>query len=124
MAKAAEIMDREFSGILPNLQATKDALMTMLSRYGAQPNGDQRFALPCVLNVRIPGVDAEGFFAAQKDHYAVSNGSACNSGSYKPSYVLQAMGFGETRISESLRISWWTERFDMQPFEQDLSECQ
>ena len=52
------------------------------------------------------GVDAEGIFLAIKDEYAFSNGSACNSGSHSPSYVLTAMGLDETRISEAIRISW------------------
>ena len=51
-------------------------------------------------------MDAEGIFVATKDKYAFSNGSACNSGSHKPSYVLTAMGLDEQRISEAIRISW------------------
>ena len=107
-----------------DLIKTKEKLITMLSQYKAQLNGDQRYTLPNILNVSIPGIDAEAFFAAEKDNYAISNGSACNSGSYKPSYVLTAMGLDEDRISEALRISWWTEPFDLKPFEDYIKECQ
>lgn len=43
---------------------------------------------------------------ALKEEYAFSNGSACNSGSHAPSYVLKAMGLDEKRVSEAIRISW------------------
>lgn len=58
------------------------------------------------LNISFKGVDAEGIFLATKDDYAFSNGSACNSGSHAPSYVLEAMGLPESRINEAIRISW------------------
>ena len=41
-----------------------------------------------------------------KESYAFSNGSACNSGSHAPSYVLTAMGLPESRVNEAVRISW------------------
>jgi cysteine desulfurase len=36
---------------------------------------------------------------------AVSTGSACSSGSQKPSHVLQAMDFDNNRINNSVRFS-------------------
>lgn len=124
IAKAAEIMDQEYPTIMKDLIKAKETLLTMLNKYNAKPNGDQRYVLPNILNVSIPSIDAEAFFAAEKDNYALSNGSACNSGSYKPSYVLLAMGLDETRIAEALRISWWTEPFDLNAFENYIKECQ
>ena len=124
IAEAAKIMDEEYPKIKNQLKETKEILLSMLSKYSAQLNGDQNYVLPNILNISIPGIDAEAFFAAEKEHYAVSNGSACNSGSYKPSYVLQAMGLDETRISEALRISWWTEPFDLKALEDYIKECQ
>ena len=37
---------------------------------------------------------------------SISNGSACTSKSYDPSYVLTAMGIPRERIESSIRISW------------------
>ncbi|MDO5346916.1 MAG: cysteine desulfurase DndA, partial [Lachnospiraceae bacterium] len=58
------------------------------------------------INLSFKDVDAEGIFVATKNSYAMSNGSACVSGTYAFSYVLKAMGLDEKRISEAIRISW------------------
>ena len=61
-------------------------------------------------------MDAEGIFLALKDDYALSNGSACNSGSHEPSYVLSAMGLSEARIYEAVRLSWnYNTQVDFRP---------
>ena len=43
---------------------------------------------------------------ATKRYCGISNGSACNSHSYSPSYVLTAMGLPEDQIESSIRVSW------------------
>lgn len=43
---------------------------------------------------------------ASKNYCGISNGSACTSKSYAPSYVLTAMGLPLERIENSIRISW------------------
>lgn len=123
-AAAAEIMEREYPGLIHALQKQKDDLVSAILPYGARINGDLDHSLPNVLNFSIPRIDAEAFFAAQKDVYAVSNGSACTSGSYKPSYVLQAMGCDEARIAEALRVSWWNQPIDVQPLIQYIRDVQ
>jgi cysteine desulfurase len=54
--------------------------------------------------------DLEGF--------AISNGSACSSGTVKPSYVLTAMGFDAKHAGGALRISsgWATRKEDLEAF--------
>ena len=41
-----------------------------------------------------------------KQFCALSNGSACTSKSYAPSYVLKAMGIPENMIESIIRMSW------------------
>lgn len=41
-----------------------------------------------------------------KQYCSISNGSACTSKNYAPSYVLKAMGIPTEKIESSLRISW------------------
>lgn len=43
---------------------------------------------------------------AIRDIASISNGSACSSGSYKPSYVLKAMNLDDEAASCCVRISW------------------
>ena len=62
--------------------------------------------MPNTLNVSFKGVSSEALMLATRQYCAVSNGSACNSHSYKPSYVLTAMGLDENRIESAIRISW------------------
>lgn len=44
-----------------------------------------------------------------KQYCGISNGSACNSKSYEPSYVLTAMGIPTEKIENTVRISWGAE---------------
>lgn len=43
---------------------------------------------------------------SSKQYCGISNGSACTSHDYSPSYVLTAMGLDADRISSAIRISW------------------
>lgn len=57
-------------------------------------------------NVILPGITAETqVMAMDLDGIAVSSGSACSSGTFKPSHVLEAMGFGEASSKSALRFS-------------------
>ena len=56
---------------------------------------------------RMPGVPANAqLIQFDMDGLAVSAGSACSSGSLKPSHVLSAMGWDETSASEVVRVSF------------------
>ena len=66
----------------------------------------KNFAIPNTLNIALHGVNSEALMLATKQYCGISNGSACNSHSYKPSHVLTAMGFDLDRIQSSVRISW------------------
>ena len=84
----------------------KSKLIDAISGLDYTFNGDQSFCIPSTANISFKGVDAEALFLAMKNDYAFSNGSACNSGSHEPSYVLTAMGLPEDRINEAVRLSW------------------
>lgn len=58
------------------------------------------------VNICIPGVASEALMIMTKQYCSISNGSACTSKSYSPSYVLKAMGIPEEEIECSVRISW------------------
>lgn len=69
-------------------------------------NGDQKFCIDTTINVSLKGVSSEALMISTKQFCGVSNGSACTSKSYSPSYVLAAMGIDDDTIENSLRISW------------------
>lgn len=69
-------------------------------------NGDQNYCVDTTLNVCIDGVVSEALMLSTKQYCGVSNGSACTSKNYSPSYVLAAMGIPIEQIESSLRISW------------------
>ena len=86
--------------------AIKERFLAAVKPLKYRINGDQEYCIPSTINISFNGVDAESYFVALKENYAFSNGSACNSGSHEPSYVLASMGLDEKRISEAIRISW------------------
>lgn len=105
-ALAAELCDREASEHMKRCREIKENFLNAINGLQYSLNGDPEYCLPTTVNISFHGVDAEGVFLALKNDYAFSNGSACNSGSHSPSYVLAAMGLSDQRISEAVRISW------------------
>lgn len=67
-------------------------------------NGSATQRVPHNLNLAFGGVDGELLLLALKD-LAVSSGSACNSATVEPSYVLRALGLPDDLAQGSLRLS-------------------
>ena len=57
------------------------------------------------LNVRRPGLDIARLMSDCRD-LAFSAGSACASGSGRPSHVLRAIGLSEAEARSSIRLGW------------------
>ncbi len=109
---AAELADVEADRRKKICLEYKNRVLNALSPLGIKINGDEERVVSHVLNVSVPGLDAEAALVATKDLIAVSNGSACTSSSYEPSHVLTSMGLDDGRVSEALRISWDHETSD------------
>ena len=105
-AKAAELCNDEADEHMRKCAEIKNQLFRSLEGLDYDINGDPQYCIPSTANISFKGVDAEAIFVSLKNDYAFSNGSACNSGSHAPSYVLQAMGLSDSRIDEAIRISW------------------
>src|SRR5690349_3341642 len=89
----------------PRLTALRERLWRGLQRIeGALLNGHPAQRLPSILNVSFPGVEGESLLYACES-LAVSSGSACNSATQEPSYVLRAMGRDDQLAGASLRFS-------------------
>lgn len=105
-ALAAKLCDEEAAVHMEKCKELKAHLLESIDGLDYRINGESAHCIANTINISFVGVDAEGFFVSLKDDYAFSNGSACNSGSHAPSYVLKAMGLDEKRVSEAIRISW------------------
>jgi cysteine desulfurase len=82
----------------------REVALARLMRFpGMRLNGDPRAAVPHVLNVVLPGVRGESLVSGLST-VAVSTGSACNSASQQPSYVLTAIGVDAEDANSSVRI--------------------
>ena len=109
MTTAAEIADSECAEQQAKCVAIKEDLLKHLEGVRYTINGAPEHCISTTINISFDGVDAESLFVALKAEYAFSNGSACNSSSYTPSYVLTEMGLSNQLISEAVRISWCAE---------------
>jgi cysteine desulfurase len=86
------------------LTALRERLWAGLATLpGVLRNG--RPGAPHILNVSFPGVEGESLFAGLPE-LAVSTGSACNSRSAEPSFVLRALGRDTEAAQSSLRFSF------------------
>ncbi len=70
-------------------------------------NGDLNNRLSSISNITIKGVDSNTLvIGLDMRDVAISNGSACQSGSALPSHVLKAIGIREDYLKSTVRISF------------------
>lgn len=108
LGKACEIAESEYRQQRDKNQHLKTILLDILSQSGRNYaiNGAQEYCIPTTLNLSIKGVSSEALMLSSKQFCGISNGSACNSNSYEPSYVLLGMGLPLDQIESAVRISW------------------
>ena len=108
-ATALEIMDAERGTEAPRLSALRDHLVeAVLGRLELTSlNAAETDArLPHIANFIIKGVEGEAMLLhLDAKGIAISTGSACSSGSLKPSHVLLAIGCPQEFAHGSLRVS-------------------
>jgi len=107
-AKAAEYIPDLLDNVrrLQSLQTQFE--MGLLQRIpGCMVNGRGGERVAGLSNISFPDHSGESLLINLDRHrIAVSTGSACSSGSSKPSHVLQAMGLSEKRIYNAVRFSF------------------
>lgn len=108
MGKACEIALNEYESNNDKCRKLKQIVLQELfkSQLKFEINGDQEYCVPNTINFSIDGVSSEALMLATKQYCGISNGSACNSHDYNPSYVLTAMKLNPDRINNAVRISW------------------
>jgi cysteine desulfurase len=103
----------------------KKFLLGELSQIeGLVIHGGQRDVdLPNTINFHVEGCLEESLLLSlDLSGYSMSSGSACNSGSMRPSHVIKALGYAEPVAFSSLRLSMGVEttRAELEQFVQDL----
>lgn len=109
--KACEIAEKEYRENSRKCKSLKVILEELLkkSNMNYHYNGAQQYCIDSSVNICFKGVMSEALMLSSKQYCSVSNGSACTSKSYSPSYVLEAMGIPTEAIENSIRISWGPE---------------
>lgn len=108
MGKACELAQAEYKEEAKENKAIRDEMLELLKKEGVryELNGNPQYCIDSTLNICFDGVSSEALMLSTKQYCAISNGSACTSKSYDPSYVLTAMGISVDKIESSVRISW------------------
>lgn len=111
LGKACAIAEKNYKDSLKKLLNIKTVIKELIEKSGLEYhyNGDQEHCMPNTLNVSLIGVASEALMLATKQYCGISNGSACTSKNYSPSYVLTAMNLPAERIESAIRISWGPE---------------
>jgi cysteine desulfurase len=108
LATAAELTIAECERECERIRALRDRLEErILAKVpDAVVHGRGAHRAPHVLNVSVPGTDAESMLMAlDLQGIAASGGSACSSGSVSPSHVLSAIGVNPDLASAAVRMS-------------------
>lgn len=118
MGEAADILVREYKDNHRKCGENRRMIWKALEESGVayEVNGDPSFGINSTLNISFRDYDSEALMLAMEMEGlgGISNGSACTSHNYAPSYVLEAMGLDKQRIACSVRISWGREPIDRQ----------
>jgi cysteine desulfurase len=100
---AAELAVKQLSQEEARISALKQTLINgLMPLGGVRINGDDTVAN--IINISFADVDGESLLLSLHD-LAVSSGSACNSATMAPSYVLKAIGLDDELAHASIRFS-------------------
>ncbi len=105
---AAELAEKRLNLMATQVKGLRDDLWEGIAMIfpEARLNGHPTVRLPNTLNVSLPGIRGESLvLALDQQGIAFSSGSACRSGSPKPSHALLAMGLTEEEAHCAIRLS-------------------
>jgi len=106
LGEAARICMEEMASEPERIGLLRDTLLGKITAGvdGVTVNGPMEFRLPGNLNLSFEGIAPQSLLPALQDKISVSSGSACTSGSTKPSHVLAALGVSDELAMASLRF--------------------
>jgi cysteine desulfurase len=104
--RAAELSRERMCDDLAHYRELNDRLWRGISGLpGIHRNGDPASTFPGILNVSAEDVEGESLLLALEP-LCVASGSACNSQSGEPSYVLRALGRDDRLSQSAIRFSF------------------
>jgi cysteine desulfurase len=104
LGAACAIASAELASDAERIEALRERLLTGLQGLGVHFNGHPQRRIAHVLNLSFEGVEGESLIFGMPG-LAVSTGSACNSATQEPSYVLRALGRSDALAQGSIRFS-------------------
>ena len=106
MAKAVELA-KDHIKYISQIELYRDLFISKLEEIGCELVGDRTNRLPNNISVMLPdGVGGEeALYLFDLSNIMVSVGSACNSRSVEPSYVLKAIGLSDEEARRVIRIT-------------------
>jgi cysteine desulfurase len=105
LGEAASLAAGSMADDLIALAALKQRLLQGIRDLdGLHVNGPEQGGYPGILNVGIDDIDGESLLLTL-DRLCVATGSACNSQSQEPSYVLRALGRSDFAAQSAIRFS-------------------
>jgi cysteine desulfurase len=110
-AKAAQLASQQLQVRWEHADSIRATLLSALQEQLGEEhvvlNGHPDHRLPHVLNVSFPGISSESMLMnLDLEGVSASGGSACTSGSLKPSHVLSAMNISSERVLSAVRFSF------------------
>jgi cysteine desulfurase len=106
LGEAAALAAAEAAERAERCRHLRRLLLDGLAELEPVVNGDPERALPHILNLSFPGLEAEQVIEAWSGLAAVSDGAACTTQSRTCSHVLAAMGIEGERAAGAVRLSW------------------
>ena len=105
MGEAAQLCGAQIKQQEAHLCALRNMFLTgVLSLDGVSLNGSADHCVPGIMNISFADIDGESLLLSLAG-LAVSSGSACNSATMAPSYVLKAIGLSDDLAHASIRFS-------------------
>lgn len=105
MGEAARLAVEQLFNDAQRISRLRDHLWNGLADLsGIRRNGSITHSVSGILNVAFGNIDGEMLLLSLRD-LAIASGSACNSASMSPSYVLKAIGLNDEIAQASLRFS-------------------
>lgn len=108
LGKAVALRQAEHESEWQRLRKLSESFIARVREFypGASLNGNDQQRLPGVVNLSFSGMDSLALvMSLDLQGVAVSNGSACSSGSVEPSHVLRAMRLTRERANSAIRFS-------------------